>query len=140
MKKMLIIAATSLLVGTGSVQADERTAGGVFSLNGGVHRIGGTDGVLVGMTIGKKFTSRIAARLSMQSTWNVGPALLEGELVPVLGPYMMPDLAIYAVYPPTRQTSAKVRLFIDSLLETIGPEPYWDRGLASLLNAARSGA
>ena len=56
-------------------------------------------------------------------TWNEVEA---GRLVPVLPDYRARDLGLYAVYPPTHNLSAKVRVFIDFLVETFGPEPYWD--------------
>ena len=56
-------------------------------------------------------------------TWNEVEA---GRLVPVLPDYRASDLGLYAVYPPTHNLSAKVRVFIDFLVETFGPEPYWD--------------
>ena len=36
---------------------------------------------------------------------------------------------IYAVYLPERNPAAKVRVFIDFLLERFGPTPPWDRDL-----------
>ena len=68
--------------------------------------------------------------LSMQSTWNVSEELRRGELRAVLKDYTAPDVSIQAVYPPTRHVSPKVRVFIDALIERIGPEPYWDAGLS----------
>jgi DNA-binding transcriptional LysR family regulator len=44
-------------------------------------------------------------------------ALDSGELLRVLGNYRAPDIALYAIYPPTRHLSLKVRLFIDFLVE-----------------------
>ena len=52
----------------------------------------------------------------LASTWNVGPALMRGDLVPVLGQFMVPDMSVYAVYPPGRFTQPKVRAFIDFLV------------------------
>ena len=46
-----------------------------------------------------------------------GAALDDGTLVPVLGQYHAPEIALYAIYPPTRHLSSKVRLFIDFLVE-----------------------
>jgi DNA-binding transcriptional LysR family regulator len=46
-----------------------------------------------------------------------GCALTSGMLVPVLEKYHAPEIALYAIYPPTRHLSSKVRLFIDFLLE-----------------------
>jgi DNA-binding transcriptional LysR family regulator len=40
-------------------------------------------------------------------------------------------LALYAVYPSTRNLSAKVRVFIDFLVEKFSEKPYWDRGIFS---------
>lgn len=71
--------------------------------------------------------------LSMQSTWNVGEHLKSGALRAVLLPYMAPDVSIYAVYPPTRHVSPKVRAFITALVDRIGDPPYWDAGLAPAL-------
>ncbi len=71
--------------------------------------------------------------LSFQSTWNVGNALKSGELKAVLTRYMVPDMSVYAVYPPARQVSAKVRAFIDAMVEALGPEPYWDEGIEHVI-------
>ena len=63
----------------------------------------------------------------MAPTFIVGEDLQQGRLEAVLREYMEPDRDIYAVYPETRHLSAKVRVFIDFLVERFGPEPYWDR-------------
>lgn len=42
-----------------------------------------------------------------------------GALVTVLDDYRSPPLTLYAVYPPTRHLSVKVRLFIDFLVERL---------------------
>jgi DNA-binding transcriptional LysR family regulator len=34
---------------------------------------------------------------------------------------------LYAVYPSTRHLSAKIRVFIDFLVEKLGTEPFWDK-------------
>jgi len=44
-------------------------------------------------------------------------ALKKGTLRAVLEDYRAPPLALYAIYPPTRHLSVKVRLFIDFLVE-----------------------
>ena len=36
------------------------------------------------------------------------------------------DVPIYAVYPSGKHLSPKVRAFLDFLIETYGPVPYWD--------------
>jgi DNA-binding transcriptional LysR family regulator len=55
----------------------------------------------------------------------VGEALRAGRLVTVLDDYVLPPLAVHALYPHNRHLSAKVRVFVDFLAERFGPEP-WD--------------
>ncbi|CCD97947.1 LysR family transcriptional regulator [Bradyrhizobium sp. STM 3809] len=47
-------------------------------------------------------------------------ALASGALTAILADYAAPPLALYAIYPPTRHLSVKVRLFIDFLVERFG--------------------
>ncbi|MGJ4923159.1 LysR substrate-binding domain-containing protein [Bradyrhizobium oligotrophicum] len=49
-------------------------------------------------------------------------ALESGALTAILADYAAPPLALYAIYPPTRHLSVKVRLFIDFLVERFGRE------------------
>jgi DNA-binding transcriptional LysR family regulator len=53
-------------------------------------------------------------------TFIVSEALENGRLRAVLQDYSAPPLALYAIYPPTRRLSVKVRLFIDFLVERFG--------------------
>src|SRR5215471_6369603 len=53
--------------------------------------------------------------IALLPTFIAGAALESGNLVPVLQNYRAPDIALYAIYPPTRHLSSKVRLFIDFL-------------------------
>jgi len=55
--------------------------------------------------------------IALLPTFIAGAALDAGELVPILEAYHAPDIALYAIYPPTRHLSSKVRLFIDFLVE-----------------------
>lgn len=55
-------------------------------------------------------------------TFIAGEPLANGALRAVLEDYRAPPLALYAIYPPTRRLSLKVRLFIDFLVERFGPE------------------
>ena len=48
-----------------------------------------------------------------------------GRLVPLLDGYVFPEVGIYAIYPPTRHLSAKIRTFVDALVDYFSPEPYW---------------
>ena len=65
--------------------------------------------------------------LALLPTFIIGKALQAGRLRSVLSEYIPLERHIYAVYLPNRFVSAKVRAFIDFLLERFGPEPYWDR-------------
>lgn len=56
----------------------------------------------------------------------IGEDLAAGRLVRVLPEWEGPEIALYAVYPPGRHLSAKVRAFVDYLVEAFGPQPYWD--------------
>ena len=55
----------------------------------------------------------------------VWEAIKEGRLVRVLKDYTFPEVGMYAIYPPTRHLSAKIRTFIDALVDHFSPEPYW---------------
>lgn len=59
-------------------------------------------------------------------TFMVGADLREGRLVRVLESYDIGEAGLYAIYPPGRHLSAKVRAFVDYLAERFGPEPSWD--------------
>jgi DNA-binding transcriptional LysR family regulator len=63
----------------------------------------------------------------LQPSFLVGAELMRGTLVPLLQDWTAPELSLYAVYLSRRQLSAKVRVFIDYLVESIGgEEPYWE--------------
>lgn len=51
--------------------------------------------------------------------------LANGSLVEILPDYTWPQLIAYAVYPPTRHLSARVRTFVDFLAERFCGTPYW---------------
>ena len=75
---------------------------------------------------------RGGAGISMLPTFTVGDDLKSGRLQAVLTPYVPAERNLYAVYLPNRHLSAKVRVFIDFLLERFEPPPYWDRGWTAL--------
>ena len=50
-----------------------------------------------------------------------------GKLVPVLGHVRWPSATAWAVYPPARHLSYRVREFIDFLAGYFAETPYWDR-------------
>ena len=62
----------------------------------------------------------------MQPTFIAGTAISKGDLVPILTDYDWPITPAYAVYPPTRHLSYRVREFIDFLAGHFAGIPYWD--------------
>ena len=64
--------------------------------------------------------------IALLPSFIAGADLQQGRLVGILSDYQAPALSLYAVYPPTRHLSVKVRLFIDFLVDRFGNRPYWD--------------
>ncbi|WP_239507205.1 LysR substrate-binding domain-containing protein, partial [Stenotrophomonas maltophilia] len=64
--------------------------------------------------------------IALLPTFLVGPHLQAGRLTALLTDYTAPELTLYAIYPPTRHLSVKVRLFIDFLVQRFGGRPAWD--------------
>ena len=65
--------------------------------------------------------------LVIQPTFIAAQAIRSGMLIPVLEDYSWPISPAYAVYPPTRHLSYRVRAFIDFLAEKFAGTPQWDR-------------
>jgi DNA-binding transcriptional LysR family regulator len=65
--------------------------------------------------------------LVIQPTFIASQAIRSGRLVPVLTDYKFPISPAYAVYPPTRHLSYRVRALIDFLAERFAGTPQWDR-------------
>lgn len=61
-----------------------------------------------------------------QPTFIAGEAIRDGALVPILTDYRWPESPAYAVYPPTRHLSYRVRAFIDYLADQFADTPSWD--------------
>ncbi len=64
--------------------------------------------------------------LTLLPNFVVYDALASGALVPVLPEHRWRDISAYAIYPPTRHLSLRVRRFIDFLSGRYGERPYWD--------------
>lgn len=71
--------------------------------------------------------ARAGRGIALQPTFIVGAAIERGELVSVLDDHSWPETPAYAVYPPTRHLSYRVRAFIDFLVEWFAGTPAWDR-------------
>jgi DNA-binding transcriptional LysR family regulator len=68
--------------------------------------------------------------LVLLPTYVVGRDIQTGRLRPVMTDFVASptalDTSIYAMYPPNRHLSPKVRAFVDFLLSKFGNPPYWD--------------
>jgi len=65
------------------------------------------------------------AGIAFEPTFIVGPDLRAGRLVPLLQDYAAPPMPIYAVYPSRKHLSAKVRLFVEFLVERFAQGEDW---------------
>ncbi|MBG6156601.1 DNA-binding transcriptional LysR family regulator [Labrenzia sp. EL_159] len=74
-----------------------------------------------------KLATLAGAGISMNSLWNTYAELEEGTLVRVLPEFEVDDQSVlWLVYPKSNVLTAKVRVFIDFLLEKIGKGPVWE--------------
>jgi DNA-binding transcriptional LysR family regulator len=64
--------------------------------------------------------------ISLLPTFIVGKDLQAGRLQALLSRYVPSERNVHALYLPNRHLSAKVRVFIDFLVDHFGPTPYWD--------------
>ena len=67
--------------------------------------------------------------VTVQPTFLIDGLLREKKLMRVLEGWEADSLTIFAVYPSRQFLPAKVRSFIDFMLEHFGDEPFWDRGI-----------
>ena len=68
----------------------------------------------------------------IQPAFLASEAIRRGNLVPILANYEWPKSPAYAVYPPTRHLSYRVRAFIDFLVERFSGTLQWDRDCEEL--------
>jgi DNA-binding transcriptional LysR family regulator len=66
--------------------------------------------------------------VALAPTFILDKDIRAGTLVRLMPGYTPPEVGLYAVYPPSRNLSAKVRSFVDFLVTRFGGEPEWDRG------------
>lgn len=64
-----------------------------------------------------------------QPTFITYESIAKGELIPILKDYSIPEVNAYAIYPPTRHLSQRVRRLIDFLVERFSGVPYWEQCL-----------
>jgi DNA-binding transcriptional LysR family regulator len=72
-------------------------------------------------------------------TFIVGPDLAAGALVAVLASYEDSSAAVWALQPPGRRPSPKVRAFVDFLAARLGPNPPWDSAPSGAARPSRNG-
>jgi DNA-binding transcriptional LysR family regulator len=75
----------------------------------------------------------------LQPTFIAAEAIRRGNLVLLLEDYEWPVSPAYAVYPPTRHLSYRVRAFIDFLVERFAGTPQWDRDCSPAQSAKETG-
>ncbi len=98
-------------IGPDGADAVVRVSGRLAANNGDVLLAAAVDGL--GIALGPTFIA--------------GEHVQAGKLVTLLPGYAPPEVALYAVYPPGRHLSAKLRSFVDFLAARFGEEPEWDR-------------
>ena len=64
--------------------------------------------------------------IALQPTFIAGKVIRDGGLVPILADYQWPTNPAWAVYPPSRHMSSRVRAFIDFIADYFAGTPYWD--------------
>lgn len=75
-----------------------------------------------------RIATKAGVGISMNSCWSVNDDIRDGTLVRVLPEFEIDDKsAIWLVYPRSNVMTAKVRAFIDFLIEKIGDPPVWAR-------------
>lgn len=65
--------------------------------------------------------------LSVIPTFMAWNEIENGNLICLMKDHTFPALNAYAIYPQTRHLSKRVRVFIDTLVESFKDEPYWDK-------------
>jgi DNA-binding transcriptional LysR family regulator len=94
---------------------------GSFPPDGAIRRVVCDDGASM------RLATKAGAGIAMNSMWSVRRDLDDGSLLHVLPDYEIDDpSAIWLVYPKANVLTAKVRAFIDFLLEEIGDPPVWE--------------
>ena len=75
------------------------------------------------------------AGIVLLPTFIVHEAVRRGQLEIVLADRMREPLGMYAVHSSSRNAPARLRAFIDFLVASFGPEPFWDRGIVATADA-----
>ena len=77
--------------------------------------------------LSQKNATIAGAGISINSLWSVHQELRDGTLIRILTDYQVDEkTALWLVYPKSNVLTAKVRLFIDFLLQRIASQPVWE--------------
>ncbi|MGO8916713.1 MAG: LysR family transcriptional regulator [Stellaceae bacterium] len=98
-------------IGPGGEDAVVRVSGHLLANNGDIIVAAALDGL----------------GIALAPTFMAGEHVQAAKLVTLLPGYAAPEGALYAVYPPGRHLSPKLRSFVDFLVQRFGEEPEWDR-------------
>jgi len=75
-----------------------------------------------------KVATMAGVGIALHSLWSVHDELASGRLIRVIPDYScVADTALWLIYPHTNVLSAKVRVFMDFLLDQIGKNPAWQK-------------
>ncbi len=75
----------------------------------------------------QKAITLAGAGISLNSLWSIHGELAQGSLIQVLPDYAVEDRSVlWLIYPKSNVLTAKVRIFIDFLLERIGRSSPWE--------------
>lgn len=76
--------------------------------------------------LSQKLATLAGAGISNNSLWSIHREMIDGSLIRVLPDYEIDDRSVlWLIYPKSNVLTAKVRVFIDFLLEKIGQSPVW---------------
>lgn len=79
--------------------------------------------------LSQKIVTIAGAGISVNSLWSVYTEIADGSLVRILPDYEVASrTALWLVYPKTNVLSAKVRVFMDFLLNRLSKSPIWESG------------
>lgn len=70
--------------------------------------------------------ARAGLGVALLPTFIVAPAIADGSLVPLITDWAPEEVGVYAVMPPGRSMTARVRALVDFLAAHFGPVPTWD--------------
>ena len=70
--------------------------------------------------------ARAGLGIALLPTFIITHAIADGSLVPLMTDWSSEEVGLYAVMPPGRSMTARVRALVDFFASRFGPEPTWD--------------